>query len=218
MFKFSEKTSELLYKAGWSVDRHFSSADKYIKFLEDEDFYVSDAVKGFLFVFGGLLIRHPHAKLKEKIDYFHFDVIKAINSGDTTWVSEEYSSRVGKKLCIIGEAFRRSMVLCMSEDKKIYAGIDEFLFFVGDSPESAIEALCNGDDLKEIPEQNALKSLDKQVIDDVWNLIEWELYTYKNKSYKYIIPFSIPNKSFLNNKNIGEHSSIISQKMRGNYV
>jgi hypothetical protein len=169
MFKFSKNTSELLHKAGWSENRHFSSND-YVKALEDEGFYVSDAVKAFLSSFGGLSVRHPHAKLKEKTDYFHFDVTEAINSGDTAWVSEEYSSRAGKNLCIIGEAFRRSMILCMSEDKQVYAGTDEFLFFVGESPESAIEALCSGDDLKEIPEQNDLQMPDKILTDYIRNL------------------------------------------------
>ena len=161
MFKFNKNTLELLHKVGWSENRHFFSADEYIKALEDEDFYVSVAVKEFLSVFGGLSVRHPHAKLKEKTDYFHFNVTEAIDSGDPTWVSEEYSDRVGKRLCIIGEAFRRSMVLCMSENKEVYAGADEFLFFVGESPESAIEALCNGDDLKEMPEHNELPFSEK---------------------------------------------------------
>lgn len=182
MFKFSENTLELLHNAGWSGDRNFPSADDYIKALEDEDFYVSDAVKEFLSVFGGLFVRHPHAKLKEKTDYFHFDVIEALDSGDPTWVSEEYSSRVGKKLCIIGEAFRRSMVLCMSEDKKVYAGIDEFLFFVGESPGSAIEALCNGDDLKEIPEQNDLQLSEQKQKDLSVNYI-WNYAPNKNTNH-----------------------------------
>ncbi|MDM8549382.1 SUKH-3 domain-containing protein [Desulfobacterales bacterium HSG2] len=154
MLRFSEKTLQLLRNAGWSEDRHFSPADEYTKALEHEDFYVSDAVREFLYKFGGLSVRHPHAKIKEKTDYFHFDVIRAINSGDPGWVSEEYSPRIGKELCVIGEAFRRSMVLCMSPDKSVYAGADENLFFIAESGELAIESLCNGDELKEIPEEN----------------------------------------------------------------
>jgi len=152
MFRFSENTLKLLLNAGWSENRRTSLADDYTKALEHKNFHVSDAVKDFLYKFGGLSVIHPHAQLKEKNDWFHFDVIKAINSGDPGWVSEEYSSRIGEKLCIIGEAFRRSMILCMSPDKKVYAGIDEKLFYIGDSGESAIECLCNGDELKEIPE------------------------------------------------------------------
>jgi hypothetical protein len=110
-------------------------------------------VKDFLTRFGGLWIKHPHAKVKEKTDYFHFDAIKAINSIDSGWVLEEYSDRVNKDLCIIGEAFRRSLILCMSPDGHVYAGIDESLFLVGESGELAIETLCMGHDLKAIPEQ-----------------------------------------------------------------
>lgn len=211
MFKFSENTLELLHKAGWSEDRRFSSADEYIKALETEDFYVSDAVKEFLSVFGGLSVRHPHAKLKEKIDYFHFDALKALSGGDPTWVSEEYSSRVGKKLCIIGEAFRRSMVLCMSEDKKVYAGIDEALFFVGKSPESAIEALCNGDDLKELSELN-----DFQLLEKILNLKRVKpLYTPNKITY-----FPKKNEEFPNIKDSfypRQHKNITSN-LKGAYA
>lgn len=41
----------------------------------------------------------------------------------------------------------------MSPDKNVYAGADESLFFIADSGERAIESLCNGDELKEIPEE-----------------------------------------------------------------
>jgi len=214
MFKFSKKTLELLHKAGWSEDRHSFPADKYIKALEDKDFYVSDAVKKFLSVFGGLLIRHPHAKLKEEIDYFHFDVIKAINSGDPTWVSEEYSSRVGKKLCIIGEAFRRIMVLCMSEDKKVYAGTDEALFFVGESPESAIEALCNGDDLKEISELN-----DFQLPEKILNLTKVKLpYLPNKKTYFKLHKESIEELLNIKNSFYPRQHKNITSNFRGAYA
>jgi hypothetical protein len=43
-------------------------------------------------------------------------------------------------------------------------------YFVGESPESAIEALCSGDDLKEIPEQNDLQMPDKILTDYIRNL------------------------------------------------
>lgn len=128
--------------------------NEYQKALEQAGFDVSDAVKAFLERFGGLWIQHPHARVKDKTDYFHFDVIKALNSGDPAWVSEEYSLRVENSLCIIGEAFRRSMILCMAPDKAVYAGVDEFLCFVGDSGEAAIESLCNGDALEEIADND----------------------------------------------------------------
>ncbi len=201
MFKFSENTLKLLHKAGWSEDRRSSAADEYIKALEHAGFYVSDAVKEFLCVFGGLFVRHPHAKVKERIDYFHFDAAQALDSGDPTWVSEEYSFRVGKKLCIIGEAFRRNMILCMSEDKKIYAGTDESLFFVGESPESAIEALCNGDDLKEIPEKNALQLPDRMLIDYFWNLTGIKPYAPNKISYNLL------NKKTSNIKSLFSHNT-----------
>lgn len=105
MLGFGEKTLQLLRNAGWSEDRHFSPTDEYIKILEQEDFYISDAVRAFLYKFGGLLVRHPHAKIKEKTDYFHFDVIKAIDSGDPGWVSEEYSSLYRKRTV----CYRRSI-------------------------------------------------------------------------------------------------------------
>ncbi len=161
MPKYSENTLRLLRDAGWSENRRFALLNKYKQALESNGFSVPAAIESFLNSFGGLLVKHPHAELKEQTDYFHFNVIKAISGGDPAWVTDEYSSRVGKQLCVIGEAFRRSMTLCMSSDKKVYAGLDDMLFLVGNSIKSAIETLCNGNDLEKIPEKAEFQMLDE---------------------------------------------------------
>lgn len=206
MFSFSKETLQLLHKAGWDENRKDTIVSEYLKALECEGFHVSEAVKEFLYYFGGLFIKHPHAKIKEKFDYFHFDVIKALKSGDTSWVLEEYSSRVGKELCIIGEAFRRSLILCMSPDRCVYAGIDEALFFVGNSGDSAIETLCHGYDLQEISEQYDDLSIFISIAIANAGAISKDL----KESFETILSQNVPQKNLYEfvNSHITDNSSI----------
>jgi hypothetical protein len=44
------------------------------------------------------------------------------------------------------------MVLLMDENGQVYAGYDEYMILVGNSGAEAIEALCTGRTLIEIPE------------------------------------------------------------------
>jgi len=155
MYKFSEKALTLLRKAGWSQNWEATHFSEYQKILTEEKFELSDAVTLFLKRFGGLLVKHPHAKLPSETEYFHFDVTKAVKGVDSDWVKDDYSERVGQPLCIIGEAFNRYMVLAMSPDGEVYAGFDSTLVHVGQSGEEAIENLCSGRELEKIPELTA---------------------------------------------------------------
>jgi hypothetical protein len=152
MYAFSKQTLDSLRHAGWYEGRECEQFDEYKRILNQEEFELSDTIEQFLKSFGGLLVKHPHAKVHDVIDYFHCDVVKAINGSDPNWVSADYSERVGEPLCIIGEAFRRNMVLSMSPTGKVYAGVDDFLICVGASGEDAIEALCTGRELEKVPE------------------------------------------------------------------
>jgi hypothetical protein len=152
MYGFSKKTLDYLHHAGWYEGRACGQLDEYKIILNKKDFELSDTIEQFLKHFGGLFIKYPHAKVRDAYDDFHFDVIKAINGGDSNWVSGDYSARTGEELCVIGEAFRRDMVLSMSPTGKVYSGADDFLTYVGASGEEAIEALCTGRELEQVPE------------------------------------------------------------------
>ncbi|MFX0196969.1 MAG: SUKH-3 domain-containing protein [Candidatus Hodarchaeota archaeon] len=151
MRRFSTETEAFLKKAGWRKGRAVN-IDDYVQFLKNETFDIPKTVINFLREFGGLKVVHPHAKVPGKMDFFSFNVKKAIQDHDPLWVKEEYSNRVGKQLCIIGQAFRDYMVLSMSEDSEVFAGFDDILVYVGSSGDQAIENLCLGKELKEIRE------------------------------------------------------------------
>ena len=149
IFNFDEYILTILYKSGWCPTRYIN-INNDIKLLNDNGFYPSQLIQQFLHNFINLTIIHNHAKVKTVMDYFHFSINTAINSGDITWVSEQYSEQCNTSLCIIGEAYRRQLILCMSDVGEIYAGIDDSLYIVGLTIESAITTLINGYDLIEL--------------------------------------------------------------------
>jgi hypothetical protein len=147
MKTFSEQTIKCLYSAGWSEDRRVDTAE-YERILQTADYPVHPEVKEFLRRFGGLQVVHPHAALPAYDDYFHFDVAKAVSS---EWPLNVQScgNVIGASLCIIGMSHREYMTLMMDPSGKVYALYVQ-LFYVGESGEDAIEALCTGRDLPKI--------------------------------------------------------------------
>ena len=146
---FSDKTYQLLIKAGWQEGRKVQINNE-IEFLQKSNFNLSKLIKDFLGEFCGLCIKHPHRHKPENIDYFEISAIKANETFDFEWVYE-YSRRTQKYLVPIGESSRGYMILTMAEDGSVYAGYDDFLIKIADSGEEAIEALCWGSDFEEIP-------------------------------------------------------------------
>jgi len=173
---FSQKTINDLHHAGWYEGRKCKPFSEYKRLLNQENFELSETIEQFLKSFGGLSIKYSndvfeqffrsfgplfvknlHTKARDATGDFHFDVVKAVHRVDPLWVLVDYSKRVGEPLCIIGEAFRRDMVLSMSHTGKVYAGADDFLVYVGTSGEEAIEALCTGRELEKVPELTPLE-------------------------------------------------------------
>lgn len=146
---FDKYTLSILYKSGWYLNRYINIDDD-IKLLNCNGFYPGQLIRQFLHNFGNLTITHSHAKVKTINDYFHFDINKAIYGVDISWILEEYSDRCKTPLCIIGEAYRRQLILCMSNNGEIYAGIDDILYVVGNNIETSIVTLINGYDLIEL--------------------------------------------------------------------
>lgn len=146
---FSAETRTLLQQAGWSEDRYVDTSE-YEKSLKSEGYPIHAVVMDFLRQFGGLLVVHPHHRLKEEKDEFCINPSVAASHIYPEPV-EDYSERVGAPLCVIGEAFSYHMTLVMDPDGKVYAGYDDTLIYVGNSGIDAIEAICSGRDMPEIP-------------------------------------------------------------------
>ncbi|AFZ26624.1 hypothetical protein Cylst_4546 [Cylindrospermum stagnale PCC 7417] len=149
MAVFSEETTTLLYHAEWHESWNIDTTE-YKEVLESEGYSIYPTVMNFLSSFGGLHVKYPHKRVPRLEDDFHFNVPEAVANIYPERV-KDYSDRVGVPLCIIGESNRVHMVLMMAPEGKVYAGYDEFMVFVGDSGVDAIEALCSGRDLVEIP-------------------------------------------------------------------
>jgi hypothetical protein len=151
MPRFSTDTKALLIKAGWQKGRKIDTTG-YERALIEERFEIPTCVIALLQEFGGLRIIHPHAKVPEETDDFIFEVVKATFISRNGWVKGNYSNRVGKKLCRIGEASDAHLILAMSSDGEVFGGFDDFLCYIGSSGDDAIEALCSGREVRVIPQ------------------------------------------------------------------
>lgn len=150
MTTFSTATIALLHQAGWSEDRCVDTSE-YEKCLKSEGYPIHAVVLDFLKSFGGLRLVYPHYRVPETNDEFWIDPIIAAADIYIERISEDYNERVGAKLCVIGEAFSRHMTVMMAPDGRVYAGYDDTLIHVGNSGTDAIEALCSGRDMPEVP-------------------------------------------------------------------
>ncbi|MBD2499004.1 SUKH-3 domain-containing protein [Anabaena azotica] len=149
MAVFSEETTRLLEQAEWHESRNIDTSE-YKEILESEGYSIYPNVMKFLSCFGGLHVKYPHKRVPQLEDDFHFNVPQAVGNIYPERV-QDYSDRIGVPLCVIGESNRGYMILMMTPEGQVYAGYDDFLVFVGDSGIDAIEALCSGRELAEIP-------------------------------------------------------------------
>ena len=108
------------------------------------------SVLNFLASYGDLEIVFPSSFKKGDYDSISFNIEKALKEVSHDWIIEDYSHRVGKKLCLIGQGFKNHMSFAMDEKGRVYGGYDSFLVFVGNSGSEAIEALCTKKKFEEI--------------------------------------------------------------------
>jgi hypothetical protein len=139
----------LLQQAGWGDERQVDTSE-YEKSLKSEGYPVHTIVVDFLKSFGGLRVIHSHHRVPQTNDEFCINPIVAASHIYPERV-EDYSERVGAPLCVIGEAFNYHMTLMMDSNGGVYAGYDDTLIRVGDSGSDAIEALCSGRNMPEVP-------------------------------------------------------------------
>lgn len=148
-FEFSAETAKYLERAGWTADLVVDTSS-FERLLREAGFFVNDAALSFLKKFGGLEIKHPHAKVSDMTDNMHFDISVVVRDILPSTV-EDYGRIVGSSLCPIGEAARGYFILMMDENGAVYGAYDDFFVRVGPSGLEAIEALCSGKELEQIP-------------------------------------------------------------------
>lgn len=137
MERYSKKVEEIMSSAGWTPKRNIGISD-YIHQLENEGYIVFNEVKFFLRNFGGLQIEFEN---DGSLDNIHFNISQSIGQISKEWIIDDYSNKVGEKLCLIGQAYRGYMVLSMSKKGGIYAGYDDLLYLVGKGVHQGIENL-----------------------------------------------------------------------------
>lgn len=146
---FSDKVLGILKSSGWKPCRKVDT-NKFVKILEAEGYTVYNSVLIFLESFGNLRIVFPSLFKDENFDTITFNIEKAVKEISHDWILEEYSERVGTKLCLIGQGFSNHMSLSMDINGKVYGGYDDFLVLIGNSGNEAIELLCTRKKFTEI--------------------------------------------------------------------
>jgi hypothetical protein len=149
-FKASPLTLKILRDAGWSPSRRFDTAD-YEKALRDDGYVISPAVLQFMRSFGGLQLRHPNSRVPGKTLVLSLDARKATAGVASGW-ARSYERRLRRELCAFGTAEDGYLLLVMDPDGGVHAGYDDVLLFVGNSGIEAIDNLCCGRDMPEIPD------------------------------------------------------------------
>jgi hypothetical protein len=141
---------KLLENAGWYEGRKLGY-EEISEMVKNEGFAELPNVISFLQEFMGIKIIFKNKRNGVKNDDITFSFEDATDLEVPERINEEYSQRIGKELCPIGTAFRRYVVLMMSNDMCVYSGFDSSLCKIADSGIDAIKAMINGDDPIPIP-------------------------------------------------------------------
>lgn len=144
----SRSTVERLRRAGWTPARS-ANVDAIVDDLVTSGYEVSAVVIAFLRSFASLALSYPNFRDPTQPDGCHFDVIRASKNVHRATI-DAWAERLGTQLLPIGEAFDEHMTLVMTEDGRVFGGYDDFLAFIGQDGEDAIEALCSGREIQEV--------------------------------------------------------------------
>ncbi len=144
-----KKILEVLRQLGW-VENKTNTRDDIISMIQKENYPVFDAVVDFLQLFLDSVIYFENKRNGLKNDDINFSFERATNLEVPERVNGSYARRVGKKLCLIGSAYREHMVLMMSEDGYVYGGYDDFLCEISNTGLGSIEAIIYDYDFIEI--------------------------------------------------------------------
>lgn len=153
--RFSQATQQCLERSGWD-EKYRADISEYELLMGSEGCPLPPLVIEFLSCFGNLRVHYPHHKVPSVEDVLHFDALKAALTPKGKYCEDldHYAARIVERLVVIGEADRGYLLLMMNSAGKVYAAYDDFLAYVGDSGEDAIEAFCTGRDFVVIPNQS----------------------------------------------------------------
>lgn len=138
--KYEDATIQILYNSGWFEGRKIDLKPIQTA-LTLEGFFWNFAVEEFLQEFGNLHISFVDKDLS--VEQFHFDPLDALKGVHKSWILDEYSSIVQKKMCVIGQSHRGYLVLSMAEDGSVYGGYDDFLCLIGQNGKDSIQNIIN---------------------------------------------------------------------------
>jgi hypothetical protein len=139
---------DLLYKSGWSENRK-ADESALVALIKKGGYEILPKVLDFLVSFDGIEIRFINLR-NGILDDITLGFEKGNELEPIDRITEEYELRIGRKLCVIGTAYRRHVILVMAEDGKVYGGYDGWLAKMGDSGIEAIEAIINNKEFSEI--------------------------------------------------------------------
>lgn len=148
MYIFQDSVKKILLESGWFQGRKIDTTN-YGNFAKKEGYPWFGIAEEFLSEFGDLkLFFH---KRNGRNDLLHFNMIKAMQDFDLTWIKEDYSRRLNTDiLCVIGQAYDNHMTIIMDSEGKVYGSFDDSLFFIANSGQNSIETICLDLSLQEI--------------------------------------------------------------------
>jgi hypothetical protein len=142
--KLSEKTKEILLRAGWDELRQINISE-HVLFLKSEGYTITESAKKFIAEFGDLEIIHPAYRVKNENDKTHFNPSVAANHIYYERV-ETYEQKIREKLVVVGEAFNEHLILMISESGKFFGAYDDYLTLLGNDTYEGINSICEGKD------------------------------------------------------------------------
>jgi hypothetical protein len=135
MYKFSDKTKEILYANGWSEERKVD-IEKYKAFYAEHNQPTSDVIFEFLESFADLRIDAPESSVPN----FHellFDIYPSRVPENAYWYITE-------PICSVGTA-NDTDCFAISLTGVVYTIFDRHVHKVADSVIEAVEVLCKQD-------------------------------------------------------------------------
>jgi len=144
-----KEVENVLRESGWDERRRLDK-EAILDQLSTEGYPVLENVVEALQNFNGLVI-YFNNKRNGLRDDINFDFSHAIHLEVPERVFKNYVPRIGKKLILIGSAYRDHFVLLMAEDNSIYGGYDNYLCKIGSNPINAIENIILDKNFTEIP-------------------------------------------------------------------
>lgn len=130
--------AEQLGAAGWRPGRAVP-LEPLLAPLIEEGYEIPPVLREFLSCYGRLEFAYRNPYDPQSTDTCGIDPVLATNMIYPIRV-RQWGERVGAELVPFGEASRLSLV--MAADGRVWGGFDEILVGIGDSPEDALNALC----------------------------------------------------------------------------